>query len=138
MCLRINILAVAGSAILVALWTCSAGGSEDVNADDWAAWCESSNGLMQGVCLGSVASAVDMIETHGRNDPAHRMVCWNPAPPTNIATLSDSAASSLGRLARVAIRYLRANPTYDKMPSPALMLAAFMREWPCGQVGPLK
>lgn len=54
--------------------------SEDVNAGEWAAFCLSDNGFQQSVCLGSLAAVVDMVETYSRDNPAHRMVCWNPPP----------------------------------------------------------
>lgn len=110
-----------------------AAGSEDINADDWARLCLS-GGVNQGICVGSVATAVELIETYAHKEPVHRLVCWSPPPPTDD---SDGSLAVLHRVAMVAVDYLKANPSFAKMPAPALMLAAFMRQWPCGQFGPL-
>jgi hypothetical protein len=110
--------------------------TEDVNADDWAATCESGGYFDRGICAGAAANFIDAMNDYQQHMPrgpwSHRLICWNPAPP------KSADPETYYGYAMVAVRYLRANPSYAKMPAPALMLAAFMREWPCGQVGPLR
>jgi hypothetical protein len=65
---------------------------------------------------------------------SHKLVCWSVADMPNLANGADDYI----KLATIAVRYFHQNPSYRAMPAPALMLAAFMRQWPCGQVGPLR
>jgi Rap1a immunity proteins len=116
--------------VSVCLAGTAAKATEDVNADDWAATCESGGYFDRGVCAGAVANFIDGMNDYQRHG-AHRLICWRPDPP------KSADPDTYYDYAMVAVRYLRANPSYAKIPAPALMLAAFMRKWPCGQVGPL-
>jgi len=117
------------AALLVSTTTALA--SEDVNADDWAVRCTTGQPHWVGWCAGTVANFLETLSRQA--GPPHRLVCWQTVP-----NLNNDNVDSLMALAKVATDYLRSNPSYAKMPAPALMLAAFMRAWPCGTVGPLR
>jgi hypothetical protein len=108
------------------------------NAVEWAKDCtggmESKDafigGLQRGVCYTAVANLVDAIEAAQQQTkfagPGHRLVCW-PSPP-NTANVDDPLYKTL---VTVALTYLHDHQEYSELPPPALMLAAFMRKWPC-------
>jgi hypothetical protein len=113
--------------------------SEDVNADDWAEECGSP--VLQGVCAGAVANTVDLIETYHkatRSTPGRKLVCWNENWFERLASADqDRQISGYLTLAQIGVQYLHEHPGLAKEPYTALLIAAFMRKWPCGQVGPL-
>jgi hypothetical protein len=115
---------------LTMLTLTTAKASEDINADEWAAGCESKAVFAAGICAGAVANFVEGLN---RATP-HPLICW---PPSSAPT-EEWGAGEYHSLAMVAVRYFHKNPSYREMPAPALMLAAFMRQWPCGQAGPLR
>jgi len=112
------------SAAIITVCVCLAGtatkATEDVNADEWAATCERGGNLGRGLCAGAVANFMDGMNDYQQRN--RRLICWRPDPP------KSADPDMYYDYAMVAVRYLHANPSYAKMPAPALMLAAFMRK----------
>jgi hypothetical protein len=134
---RMGKIACAVTAIMLASSAGAAKASEDINAGEWARMCESKSGFERGVCAGSAANFIDAMNDYQSRQsrlhgyPRHMFICWDPPP--KVADVEKNHAHAM-----VAVRYLRSNPSYAEMPAPALMLAAFMRQWPCGAVGPIR
>jgi hypothetical protein len=61
--------------VSVCLAGTAAKATEDVNADDWAATCESGGYFDRGVCAGAVANFIDGMNDYQRHG-AHRLICW--------------------------------------------------------------
>jgi hypothetical protein len=113
--------------------------SEDLNADEWAENCASQDSLEQGMCAGAVANTVDVIQGARKVAPTHALVCWDQSWFQRLAS-ADNNAQIQGYLilAKIGVEYLRAHPGFAKEPMPVLLIAAFMRKWPCGGVGPTR
>jgi hypothetical protein len=124
-------------AILLALLLSAAPamGSEDVDSDQWAQMCASTNALAQGWCAATVMGAVGAVERYQRVAVSanHPLVCWDHKLFYDIdeAAPTDDGLRWYASLAKVGIDYLAAHPEYAKLPSVALLLAAFMGRWPC-------
>ena len=120
---------------LMALTITTANATEDINADDWAANCLG-DAFGRGLCAGAAANFIDGMLNYQQGMPfgmaSHRLICWRPEPPKN------GSADTYYPYAMVGVRFLQANPSYAKLPTPALLLAAYMRAWPCGEFEPLK
>jgi hypothetical protein len=113
--------------------------ASDINADEWVAHCAAAEEL-NGWCAATASEVVKMIDSYQPRDGvnSNSIVCWKARPPPLVGDFPTSAQMFwLKELVAVTVRYLRDNPSFAKMPARALMLAAFMHQWPCGYVGPL-
>ena len=134
---RVREIACVVTAIMLASSAGVAKASEDINAGEWAQMCESKSGLERGVCAGGAANFIDAMNDYQSRPsrlhgyPRHMSIYWDPPP--KVADVETNHAYAM-----VAVRYLRSNPSYAEMPAPALVLAAFVRQWPCGGVGPTR
>jgi hypothetical protein len=120
------------------LITCVTGASasDEINAQEWVAKCAAAEELY-GRCAATVSEVVKLVDNYQHEYP-HFIVCWRPRPLPLAGDFPTTAQMSWFReLVSATVQYLRDNPLDAKMPASAVMLAAFMRQWRCGGVGPV-
>jgi hypothetical protein len=127
----------------------AASSEDDDNAEHWVTICERAlspiptnsrsdiaiaHGVTIGLCVGAVANVLESFPSAFASPDEWRVICWTPPSRLKVGVkITDAQYQEYLDLASVAARYLRDNPQYAKLPYEALLLAAFMRHWPCGQ-----
>jgi len=107
--------------------------ASDMSAEAWVAQCAATEELY-GWCAATVSEVVKLVDNYHSEYP-HVIVCWQTRPPPSIGDLPTTAQIFWFReLVSATVRYLRDHPSEAKAPASAVMLAAFMRQWPCGGV----
>jgi hypothetical protein len=121
-------------ACLIAHRATWASASDEIIAADWVAQCAATDEIY-GRCAATVSEVVNLVDNYQYQYP-HFIVCWKQLPLPPVGDLPTAAQMSWFReLVSATVQYLRDNPSAAKMPAAAVMLAAFMRRWPCGGVG---
>jgi hypothetical protein len=119
------------SACLLILSVTGASARDKISAAHWIAQCAGTEEL-HGRCAATVFEVVTLIDNYQYLYP-HFIVCWKPQPLPRVGDLPTAAQMSWFReLVSATAQYLRDKPSDAKMPASAVMLAAFMRRWPCG------